>query len=60
MARMLTTIAVIAATLALIALPAAAHPHQVTKANGDAGTPGKADGCYATQGPPQERNPAID
>jgi hypothetical protein len=26
----------------------------------DAGTPGKADGCYATDGPPQDRNPAID
>ena len=26
----------------------------------DAGTPGKADGCYATQGNPQENNPAID
>ncbi|HUG86764.1 MAG TPA: hypothetical protein VMM13_19500 [Euzebya sp.] len=109
MTRMLTTIAMIAATLALIALPAAAHPHQVTKGNGDvviianghnhpnfiedpesgmfescadvdepadsgpagygletahhgpdAGTPGKADGCYATQGPPQDGNPAID
>jgi hypothetical protein len=26
----------------------------------DAGTPGKADGCYATQGNPQDNNPAID
>ncbi len=26
----------------------------------DAGTPGKADGCYATQGDPQDNNPAID
>ena len=26
----------------------------------DAGTPGKADGCYATEGDPQDNNPAID
>ena len=26
----------------------------------DAGTPGKADGCYATLGNPQDNNPAID
>ena len=26
----------------------------------DAGTPGKADECYATQAPPQDNNPAID
>jgi len=26
----------------------------------DAGTPGKADGCYATLGDPQDTNPAID
>jgi hypothetical protein len=26
----------------------------------DAGTPGKADGCYATAGDPQDENPAID
>lgn len=26
----------------------------------DAGTPGKADGCYATVGNPQDNNPAID
>lgn len=26
----------------------------------DAGTPGKADGCYATAGNPQDNNPAID
>lgn len=26
----------------------------------DAGTPGKADGCFATVGNPQDRNPAID
>ena len=26
----------------------------------DAGTPGKADGCYATVGNPQDINPAID
>lgn len=26
----------------------------------DAGTPGKADGCYSTDGPPQDNNPAID
>ncbi len=26
----------------------------------DAGTPGKADGCYATSGNPQDENPAID
>lgn len=26
----------------------------------DAGTPGKADGCFATDGPPQDNNPAID
>lgn len=26
----------------------------------DAGTPGKADGCYATLGSPQDDNPAID
>jgi hypothetical protein len=26
----------------------------------DAGTPGKADGCYATLGNPQDANPAID
>jgi hypothetical protein len=26
----------------------------------DAGDPGKADGCYATQGDPQDNNPAID
>jgi len=26
----------------------------------DAGTPGKADGCYATAGNPQDGNPAID
>ena len=26
----------------------------------DAGTPGKADGCYATEGNPTDRNPAID
>lgn len=26
----------------------------------DQGTPGKADGCYATDGPPQDNNPAID
>lgn len=26
----------------------------------DAGIPGKADGCYATQGNPQDNNPAID
>ena len=25
----------------------------------DAGTPGKADGCYATQGDPQDNNPGI-
>lgn len=89
--------------------PAWAHPHQVTKGNGetvtlangqnhpgfqptnedglrlscegtlepgdggpagygletahhgpDAGTPGKADGCYATEGDPADNNPAID
>lgn len=26
----------------------------------DAGVPGKADGCYATVGNPQDENPAID
>lgn len=26
----------------------------------DAGTPGKADGCYATEGDPTDTNPAID
>jgi len=26
----------------------------------DAGTPGKADGCYATVGNPADSNPAID
>jgi hypothetical protein len=26
----------------------------------DAGSPGKADGCYATVGNPQDNNPAID
>lgn len=26
----------------------------------DAGTPGKADGCFATVGNPQDENPAID
>jgi hypothetical protein len=26
----------------------------------DAGSPGKADGCYATVGNPQDANPAID
>jgi hypothetical protein len=26
----------------------------------DAGTPGKADGCYATEGNPTDENPAID
>jgi hypothetical protein len=26
----------------------------------DAGTPGKADGCYATVGNPRDNNPAID
>lgn len=26
----------------------------------DAGTPGKADGCYAVEGNPQDNNPAID
>jgi hypothetical protein len=26
----------------------------------DAGTPGKADSCYATSGNPQDENPAID
>lgn len=26
----------------------------------DAGVPGKADGCYATQGNPTDNNPAID
>ncbi len=26
----------------------------------DAGSPGKADGCYATVGNPQDDNPAID
>jgi hypothetical protein len=26
----------------------------------DQGRPGKADGCYATDGPPQDNNPAID
>ncbi len=26
----------------------------------DAGTPGKADHCYATVGDPQDENPAID
>jgi hypothetical protein len=26
----------------------------------DSGTPGKADGCYATVGNPQDNNPAID
>lgn len=26
----------------------------------DAGAPGKADGCYATVGNPQDNNPAID
>jgi hypothetical protein len=26
----------------------------------DAGSPGKADGCYATVGDPQDDNPAID
>lgn len=26
----------------------------------DAGTPGKADGCFATVGNPQDDNPAID
>jgi hypothetical protein len=26
----------------------------------DAGTPGRADGCYATVGNPQDENPAID
>lgn len=108
MKRILT--AVMAATvLAVMAAPAAAHPHEVTTGNGeavvlangqnhpgfvedtdtgqfescagieepadsgpagygletahhgpDAGTPGKADGCYATSGAPQDNNPAID
>lgn len=99
------------ATLVLMlpAGPAWAHPHEVTKGNGDtvtlangqnhpgfqaenqnglrlscegileptdsgpagygletahhgpdAGTPGKADGCFATEGDPQDNNPAID
>lgn len=26
----------------------------------DAGSPGKADGCFATEGNPIDRNPAID
>ena len=26
----------------------------------DAGQPGKSDGCYATEGDPQDNNPAID
>lgn len=26
----------------------------------DAGEPGRADGCYATDGTPQDNNPAID
>ena len=26
----------------------------------DAGTPGKADGCFATDGNPQDNNPALD
>ena len=26
----------------------------------DAGTPGKADGCFATEGNPADNNPAID
>ena len=26
----------------------------------DAGTPGKADGCFATEGNPTDSNPAID
>jgi hypothetical protein len=26
----------------------------------DAGTPGKGDGCYATEGNPADSNPAID
>ena len=26
----------------------------------DQGTPGKGDGCYATNGRPQDNNPAID
>lgn len=96
-------------TLMLLAGPAWAHPHEVTKGNGDTvilangqnhpgfqeenedglrlscegilepadsgpagygletahhgpdgGTPGKADGCYATEGDPQDNNPAID
>lgn len=108
MKRILTTVVALA-TLLAIAAPAAAHPHEVTKGNGDvvvlangqnhpgfiedsesglflscegvaepadsgpagygletahhgpdAGTPGKADGCYATDGPPQDNNPAID
>lgn len=95
--------------VAMVAVPAEAHPHEVTTGNGgtvilangqnhpgfvedtetglfmscegiaplpnqgsagygletahhgpDAGQPGKADGCYATLGPPQDANPAID
>lgn len=94
--------------VAMMALPAGAHPHEVTKGNGDtvvladgqnhpgfvedesglfvscegvnqpensgpagygletahhgpdAGTPGKADGCFATDGAPEDNNPAID
>jgi hypothetical protein len=97
---------VMAIAVWLIALPAAAHPHE-TEASGqvlangqnhpgfqdpnqdglrlscegtlepedsgpagygletahhgpDAGTPGKADGCYAVVGDPVDNNPAID
>jgi hypothetical protein len=108
---MRTRIAVLVAVLAIVltAGPAWAHPHEVTKGNGDTvtlangqnhpgfvedaetglfqscegtaepedtgpagygletahhgpddGTPGKADGCFATDGAPQDRNPAID
>lgn len=108
MRRALLVLAIIAA-VGSVAAPAAAHPHEVTKGNGevvvlangqnhpgfvededtglfescegiaepedsgpagygletahhgpDAGTPGKADGCFATDGPPQDNNPAID
>lgn len=105
---------IVVATIAALAVffaawPASAHPHEVTKGNGevvvlangqnhpgfqpenedglrlscegtlepansgpagygletahhgpDAGNPGKADGCYATEGDPQDNNPAID
>lgn len=96
-------------SVVMMAGPAWAHPHEVTKGNGetvklaneqnhpgfqtvnedglrlscdgtlepadsgpagygletahhgpDAGTPGKADGCYATEGNPEDNNPAID